>query len=280
MIDGEPREKKRGAPATLGLGLMAGLLGGVMGFAIAWAVLGASGGTSEPQAAAPDDAATVDELTRRVEQLQAALDSAQRDREQAAEPSADVREVEGLRADLSAALEREREAVAAQSVADAALSVAEAELAHASEEQAGLREELHAYRNRTAEETATLEELQDAYDSLDRHRLLLLELRREAPADREESLAYWSNVRRVAADANPALVSQADKVLIRIDNYYTWKGAEAKAAESVDEYQDWKDAYTTSGAVGYDEAKLSFNRQALLSVVNRLDTLLSLLDAP
>ncbi len=213
-------------------------------------------------------------------ELQSLLDTALDSLDQAAQPLAETRQVDELRADLEAALEREREALAGLALAEADLSVAEQELAMASEEQAGLREELHAHRNRTAAETATLESLQDAYDSLDRHRLLLLELRREAPADKASSLAYWSNVRSVAAQANPALVSPADKVLIRIDNYYDWKAGETASHDTVDEYLDWKDAYTTSGAVGYDEARLSFNRQALLSVVNRLDSLLSLLDAP
>ena len=96
--------------------------------------------------------------------------------------------------------------------------------------------------------------------------------------DRDDSLAYWSNVHRVAADANPALSSPAEKVLVRIDNYYTWKDGGPNPSDSVDEYLDWRKAYAPSGAEAYDEATLIFNQQALLSVVNRIDTVLSLLD--
>ena len=116
------------------------------------------------------------------------------------------------------------------------------------------------------------------YDSLEDHRALLLELRREMPADREESLAYWSNIHRVAVDANPALSSEAEKVLVRIDNYYTWKDGGPDPSDSVDEYLDWRKAYAPSGAEAYEEATLIFNQQALLSVVNRIDTVLALLD--
>ena len=267
----EPNEKKRSAWAPVGLSLAAGLLGGVMGFAMAVADLGTGVGPQEPVAPTPDNRAAVDELLDQVQELQALLEAARELPDPAGEPSTNTQQVEELRADLSAALERE-------SFALGALSLAQTELDLASAEQAGLRTELRANQSSAAEEAAKLDTLEEMYDSLDRHRLLLLELRRENPANRERSLAYWSNVQDVARNANPALASPAEKVLVRVDNYYDWRDSGPDPSESVDEYLDWREAYTTSGAVAYDEATFSFNRQALLSVVNRMDTLLSQLE--
>ena len=267
----EPESRKRRSWAPLGAGAVAGLLGLALGLAIAVAVLDAGSAPAEPETAAPDNAAAVEELRSQVQELQAQLDAASTPPVQVNEPAADSRQVEELQAGVSAALERE-------DIALAALSLAQTELELASEEQAGLRAELRDYQSQSGEEIARLETLEEMYDSLDRHRLLLLELRRETPADRDDSLAYWSNLHRVAVDANPALSSEAEKVLVRIDNYYIWKDGGPDPSDSVDEYLDWREAYAPSGAEAYEEATLVFNRQALLSVVNRIDTVLSLLD--
>ena len=235
------------------------------------AVLDAGSAPAEPETAAALSGAAVEELRSQVHELQAQLDAASIPPAPVNESAAVPRQEQELQAGLSAALERE-------DIALAALSIAQTELELASEEQAGLRAELRDYQSQSGEEIARLETLEEMYDSLDRHRLLLLELRRETPADRDDSLAYWSNLHRVAVDANPALSSEAEKVLVRIDNYYIWKDGGPDPSDSVDKYLDWREAYALSGAEAYEEATLVFNRQALLSVVNRIDTLLSLLD--
>ncbi len=267
----EPESKKKRSWAPWGAGAVAGLLGLALGLAVAVAVLDSGSAPVEPLTAAPDNSAAVEELRSQVQELQAQLDAASIAPAQVAEPAADTRQLEEMQAGLAAAQERE-------DIALAALSLAQTELELASEEQAGLRQELRVHQSEAAEEIARLATLEEMYDSLDRHRLLLLELRRETPADREDSLAYWSNVHRVAVDANPALSSSAEKVLVRIDNYYTWKDGGPNPSDSVDEYLDWRKAYAPSGAEAYDEATLVFNQQALLSVVNRIDTVLTLLD--
>ena len=267
----ESESRKRRSSAPLVAGVIAGLLGLAIGLAVAVAVLDSGSAPAEPETAAPDNAAAVEELRSQAQELQAQLDAASTPPTQVNEPPADSRQVEELQAGLSAALERE-------DIALAALSLAQTELELASEEQAGLRAELRDYQSQSGGEIARLETLEEMYDSLDRHRLLLLELRKETPADREDSLTYWSNLHRVAVDANPALSSEAEKVLVRIDNYYIWKDGGPDPSDSVDEYLDWRKAYAPSGAEAYEEATLVFNRQALLSVVNRIDTVLSLLD--
>ena len=267
----EPKQRNGSAWTQIGLGLAAGLLGAALGLAVALVVLDPGSEPEERVVVVTDDTAMVETLRSQVEELQARLDTVSIPQVQVIEPAADPAELEKLLGDVSAAQERE-------DIALAALSLAQSELELATEEQAGLRQELRFYQSLTAEESARLETLEDMYESLDSHRLLLLELRREAPADREESLAYWSNIHSVAVDANPALSSEAEKVLIRIDNYYTWKDGGPNPSDSVDEYLDWQKAYAPSGAEAFEEATLIFNQQALLSVVNRIDTVLALLD--
>ena len=267
----EPESRKRRSWAPWGAGVVAGLLGLALGLAIAVAVLDSGSPPVEPQTAAPDNSAAVEELRSQVQELQAQLDAASIPPAPVVEPVAEPGQLEELQAGLAAAQERE-------DIALAALSLAQTELELASEEQAGLRAEIRDYQSQAEEEIARLATLEEMYDSLDRHRLLLLELRKDTPMDRDDSLAYWSNVHRVAADANPALSSPAEKVLVRIDNYYTWKDGGPNPSDSVDDYLNWRKAYAPSGAEAYDEATLVFNQQALLSVVNRIDTVLSLLD--
>ena len=267
----EPESRKRRSWAPLGASVVAGLLGLAFGLAIAVAVLDSGSAPVEPEIAVPDNSAAVEELRSQVQELQAQLAAASTPPVQVDEPAANSTQVEELQADLSSARERE-------DIALAALSLAQTELELATEEQAGLRAELRDYQSQAGEEIARLATLEEMSDSLDRHRLLLLELRRDTPADRHDSLAYWSNLHSVAVDANPALSSEAEKVLVRIDNYYTWKDGGPNPSDSIDEYLDWQEAYAQSGAEAYEEATLAFNQQALLSVVNRIDTVLALLD--
>ena len=267
----EPESRKRRSWAPLGAGVVAGLLGLAIGLAIAVAVLDSGSAPVEPEISVSDNSAAVEELRSQVQELQAQLDAASTPPVQVDEPAANSAQVEELQADITAARERE-------DIALAALSLAQTELELATEEQAGLRAELRDYQSQAGEEIARLATLEEMSDSLDRHRLLLLELRRDTPAEKDDSLAYWSNVHRVAADANPALSSEAEKVLVRIDNYYAWKDGGPDPSDSVDEYLNWREAYAPSGAEAYEEATLAFNQEALLSVVNRIDTVLALLD--
>ena len=163
----EPESRKRRSWAPWGAGMVAGLLGLALGLAIAVAALDSGSAPAEPQTAVPDNSAAVEELRRQVQQLQAQLDAASIAPVQVNEPASDPRQLEELEASITAAQERE-------DIALAALSLAQTELELASEEQAGLRAEIRDYQSQAEEEIARLATLEDLYDSLDRHRLLLL----------------------------------------------------------------------------------------------------------
>mgnify|MGYP001301834165 CR=1 FL=1 len=124
-----------------------------------------------------------------------------------------------------------------------------------------------------------LEELRTIGNLVESHRLLLVEIRKEQPRSREDALSYWTAVKQVARKADPKLASPADKIILRIDNFFDWTEREpiyssASSGGYADAYAEWQiiDRYT-SGAVAYDEAVAGFTNEALLSVINQLDSL-------
>ena len=124
-----------------------------------------------------------------------------------------------------------------------------------------------------------LDELRTIAKLVESHRLLLVEIRKEQPKSREDVLGYWTAVKKVASKANPKLASPADKIILRIDNFFDWTEREpiysvASADGYADAYAEWQiiDRHT-SGAVAYEEAVADFTNEALLSVINQLDSL-------
>ena len=45
--------------------------------------------------------------------------------------------------------------------------------------------------------------IKESANTVEKHRLLLVEMRRDIPVDREEARAYWSNLKSIAAEADP-----------------------------------------------------------------------------
>jgi len=125
-----------------------------------------------------------------------------------------------------------------------------------------------------------LDELRTIGNLVESHRLLLVEIRKEQPRSREDALSHWSAVRKIALKADPKLTSPADKIILRIDNFFDWTEREPIYSMNssdgyADAYAEWQiiDRYT-SGAVAYDEAVADFTNEALLSVINQLDSLI------
>jgi hypothetical protein len=113
-------------------------------------------------------------------------------------------------------------------------------------------------------------------NNVELHRLLLVELRRDLPQTRDEAFDYWSNVRTLAAKAEPALAPPADGVILKIDNYFDWSdrtpNPNAPTDEYLDAYFDWQVDYTTSGAGAYVDAVETFTNYALEAVITQLDS--------
>ena len=116
-------------------------------------------------------------------------------------------------------------------------------------------------------------ELYEELNRMEKHRLLLVEIRKDPPLVREDAIEHWIKIKTVASRANPSLSSPADKIMITIDNYFDWKDRNPSASGTSGELAYWIDDYELSGASGYDKAILSFTEEALLAVISHMDSI-------
>ena len=151
-------------------------------------------------------------------------------------------------------------------------------LSSAQEQILTLEEQIQSIQSQVAEEQGNLKALSELSDSIERHRLLLVELRKELPGTREESITYWTTMKTIAAKADPTLASPADKVILKIDNYFDWNERTPNPTAPVDDYLAWLADYSPSGAIAYEDANVFFIREALLSVISQMDTVVSRLN--
>jgi hypothetical protein len=108
---------------------------------------------------------------------------------------------------------------------------------------------------------------------LEADRLLLIELRKEIPAARDEAEAYLERLRMLAQRSDPARLGPlTDRVLDAAPAWLDWRDTTyATQAEA-------SAAYISTGATAFDEKMAEFRDAILLSVATRLDGLLNVLD--
>ncbi len=159
-----------------------------------------------------------------------------------------------------------------------ALSQEESKSSAALERVASLEEQTASLQTGLAGRDSKIGYLNALAETVESHRLLLVELRRDFPTTREESFDYWNTMKAVAAKADPALATQADRVILRIDNYYDWNDRRPQTGVCTQEYEDWLIDHNSSGAAGYGETSDAFNREALLSVIANMEGLISQLN--
>ena len=138
------------------------------------------------------------------------------------------------------------------------------------------RDERIAELEEKAAEISTLQDRLSLYESalepVDPDRLLLIELRKDPPGDREAAREYWENVKELAVQSDPSLGPKADRVLRLIPTYFDYIEAagEAQTCEGI------FDAYFTSGVIDYFSVESDFERDLYLVLINRLDSLIVL----
>ena len=126
---------------------------------------------------------------------------------------------------------------------------------------------------------AGFSEIRERADLVEKHRLLLVEMRRDIPVTREDARDYWSNLKSIAADADPALVTPIDRIILRIDNYFDWDERQPSLQVSVDdEYLAWLESYSLSGASEYSAYVDVFTKDAMLAIINQLDSIVTQLE--
>ena len=262
MLDRKPQ--KSNVQIWVGISLIAALLGLAGGMGLASTVLDSSGDSGlEP--ALRNSQASVSQLEAEVQDLQTDLEDMDS-------------ESQSLAKELGMQLSQ-AEAQASSALQALAQKESELELLSSAEEQiATLEEQIQSLQSQEAGGQGNLEAVRELSDTVEKHRLLLVELRKDLPATREEAVIYWKNIKTIAARADPALTSPADRVILKIDNYFDWIDRSPNLTASSDDYFDWLGERTTSGAIGYEDATDTFTRDALLAVINQLDSVVSRLN--
>ncbi len=247
-----------------GITLIVGLLGLAGGLG-----LGSMLQESSEPSATGEAVAELAELRVQVEGLQADLD-------------AKTREALALAADLETAGAREAELRAQIARSDAQIGASpNQDVADLSSTIAGLEEQLS---NAIAQLDANqgqdkLGVIRESADTFEKHRLLMVEMRRDVPTTREEARAYWSNLKSIAADADPALVTPINRIILRIDNYFDWDERQPSLSVSVDDnYLSWLESYSLSGASEYGAYVDVFTKDAMLAIINQLDSIVTQLE--
>jgi hypothetical protein len=119
----------------------------------------------------------------------------------------------------------------------------------------------------------SLERFDDLYAPLEADRQLLVELRKQVPDTRPEAEAHIERLRSLALSADPSRLGQlADRVADAAPDFLDWRFTEFGSADEATR------AYLDSGAGAFDSTMTEFRNEVLLSVANRLDGLLTVLD--
>ena len=111
------------------------------------------------------------------------------------------------------------------------------------------------------------------YAPLEADRQLLVELRKSLPETRPEAEAHLGRIRDLALASDPAGLG---RIVERLDDsvpaFLDWRFGD------YDSVQAYTDAYVETGANAFDSSMEEFRSQVLMSVANRLDSLLTILD--
>ena len=256
--------RKNTTTIWVGVAMMAALLGLAGGLGLGALLVGSGDSTTNGVSSAE-----VAQLEKQVQQLQSDLDAKT---SEALALGEDLREAAALEADLHRQL--------AESGALDAASPNQGEV--------GLKDTVDDLHQQLQDALAQLEasrdgagfsEIRERADLVEKHRLLLVEMRRDIPVTREDARDYWSNLKSIAADADPALVTPIDRIILRIDNYFDWDERQPSLQVSVDdEYLAWLESYGLSGASEYSAYVDVFTKDAMLAIINQLDSIVTQLE--
>lgn len=120
---------------------------------------------------------------------------------------------------------------------------------------------------------ASLTRFDTMYEPLEADRQLLFELRKGLPETRPEAEAQLARIRNLALSSNPRKLGQlVDRVDDAAPAYFDWRFTQFTSTQEATE------AYINSGANAFDSTMNEFRNEVLLSVANRLDGLLTIID--
>jgi len=119
----------------------------------------------------------------------------------------------------------------------------------------------------------SLERFDDLYGPIEADRQLLVELRKGLPETRPEAEAQIDRIRSLALSADPSRLGQlVDRIDDAAPAFLDWRFG------TFDSNDDYASAYIDTGANAFDTSMQDFRSEVLMSVSNRLDGLLTILD--
>lgn len=119
----------------------------------------------------------------------------------------------------------------------------------------------------------SLDHFDDLYAPLEADRQLLFELRKGLPETRPEAEAQLDRIRSLALSSDPARLGRlVDRVDDAAPAFLDWRFGEFNNTE------DFTSAYIDTGANAFDSSMEEFRSEVLMSVANRLDGLLTIID--
>ena len=120
---------------------------------------------------------------------------------------------------------------------------------------------------------ASIDRFDDLYDPIEADRQLLFELRKEMPETRGEAEAQLARIRSLALSSDPQRLGQlVDRVEEAAPAFLDWRFGEFESTA------DFSAAYIDTGANAFDSSFEELRSEALMTVANRLDGLLTILD--
>jgi hypothetical protein len=118
-----------------------------------------------------------------------------------------------------------------------------------------------------------LDRFHELYDALEADRQLLFELRKGIPESRPEAEAQLTRLHSLALLSDPARLGDlVDRVEDAAPSFMDWRFSDFTTTEEATQ------AYIDSGANAFDSLMTEFRNEVLLSVANRLDGLLTVID--
>lgn len=119
----------------------------------------------------------------------------------------------------------------------------------------------------------SLRRFDDLYEPLEADRQLLFELRKDLPDTRPEAEAQIERIRTLALTSDPARLGQlVDRVGETAPAFLDWRYADFESNDEAGR------AYVDSGANAFDTTMSEFRNEVLMSVANRLDGILTVID--
>ena len=129
---------------------------------------------------------------------------------------------------------------------------------------------LAAERDRLA---ASIDRFEDLYAPIESDRKLLFELRKDLPETRPEAEQQLQRISDLALSSDPQRLGQlVDRVDQTATAFLDWRFGE------FDSSADFSAAYVDSGANAFDDSFEELRSEALMTVANRLDGVLTILD--